>query len=161
MPISALPEHLRDIENHFPDDDENGKILRWIKKKTKTWFAFSFRCDEWWARWRFYPKVLFALGGKGLWRYESDVWPDVLTDVLIKRRTYYLSRIQKYKRWHIAVQWPLMISAHIYPKASDVPSIWTSNPVTDGKVWFFYWNHFDADLVYWMVTSMYIGRNWK
>lgn len=166
MPKSALPPHLQDIENHFPDDKQFGygsfgRLYTWFNQTTKTWFAFSYRCTEWWARWRKYPKVLFAVGGKGLWRYESESQPDFLTDYLKNRPNHYLSRIQKYKRWHVAVQWPLIVSAHIYPKAKDVPSFLTSNPETDGKLWFFYWNHFDADLVYWMILSLFIGRNWK
>lgn len=169
MPLSALPEHLRDVENHFPDDDQYGKtgfgrLYRWYQKTTKTWFAFSFRCTEWWARWRLSPGVLFAARGKGDWRWEDTVseayggypiiagfWPD----------GYYLSRVQYYTRWHLAIQWPLMVSFHVYPKASDVPVPGQPRSDSDGKLWFFYWNHYDGDLVYWMLTSIYLGRNWK
>ena len=155
MPASALPPHLRDIENHFPDDDQYnhipvfGKLYRWYQKKTKTWFAFSYRCDELWARWRKVPKTLIAWGGDEKWRAESvaDEW--------------YYSRIQYYNRWSLIVQWPLMISAHWYPKAADVPNFWEPLPNTDGKLWFFFWNHYDADNVYWMLTSVFIGRVWK
>lgn len=166
MPRSALPLHLQDIENNFPDDEQFGtktlwgKFYRWFNKTTKTWFAFSYRCTERWARWRKYPKVLFAIGGKGYWRYE-DQSGSFLKDDLIVGNEEYLSRIQYYKRWHIAIQWPLMISGHVYFKAEDMPTLTTSTHNLDGKLLYFYWNHFDADLVYWMVTSLFIGTTWK
>lgn len=175
MPKSALPEHLNDsdeIENAFPDDSQYGdswfgKLYRWYNKKTKTWFAFSYRCTEWWAQWRKYPKVLFAVAGKGFWRFEDKEGYSVLST---EDRWYvlnqdfspdYLSRIQYYLRWHFSIQWPLMITFHFYPKAKDVPFPGELRPDLDGKVWFGYLNHFDADFVYWMVTSAYLGRNWK
>jgi len=186
MPISAMPEHLNsqeEIDAAFPDDSQYGtdnlfgRIYRWYQKKTKTWFAFSYRCTEWWARWRKYPKVLIALKGKGPFRVETDdwdcVWPissifnsDVyayreLEAPVIEYKQGYLSRIQYYTRWHFAIQWPFMISFHFYPKAADVPVYGQPRPELDGKLWFAYWGHFDADLIYWMITSGYIGRNWK
>lgn len=172
MPKSALPEHLNDpeeIENAFPDDSQYsaygfvGRLYRWYNKKTKTWFAFSYRCTEWWAKWRTTPKILFSVGGNGPWRYETGAG-EYLLDALQTgsfAESAYLSRCQYYKRWHIAIQWPLMISAHFYPKEADVPQSYKERESVDGKLWFFYWNHFDADLVYWMVTSLYLGRNWK
>lgn len=172
MPISAMPKHLNTkekIEAAFPDDSQYGDswfglLYKRYQKATKTWFAFSYRCTEWWARWRTVPKLLFAIGGKGLWRYESifgfngslhsvrslDIFPD-----------FYLSRCQYWKRWHFAVQWPLMISFHVYPRVQDVPIPEECSLELDGKLWFAYWNHFDADLIYWMITSAYVGRNWK
>lgn len=168
MPLSALPEHLKNVENNFPDDDQYthipilGRMYRWFNKRTKTWFAFSYRCTERWARWRKYPIVLFAIGDKSSWRLESDKQYYVYTfypkgDL----GNWYLSRIQYYKRWHFAIQWPLMVSFHFYPKAEDVPKCGEPRPDLDGRLWFAYWGHFDADLVYWMFTSAYIGRNWK
>lgn len=175
MPISAMPEHLNskeEIENAFPDDEQFGttswwgRLYRWYQKETKTWFAFSFRCTEWWARWRKYPKVLFAIKGKGYWRAELEGGDNVVgkPEIIFNRSLpagQYLSRIQYYTRWHVALQWPLMLSWHFYPKAEDVPVPNQPRPELDGKLWFFYWNHFDADLIYWMVTSAYLGRNWK
>ncbi len=170
MPLSALPDHLNsreEIEAAFPDDSQYGeglfgRLYRAYQKKTKTWFAFSYRCTEWWARWRKYPKLLFAIGGGGLWRWEGK-YPRLLLRLhnAEPREEIYLSRIQYYKRWHFAVQWPLTVSFHFYFKAKDVP--WNQFQVgqTDGKLLYFYWNHFDADLVYWMFTSMYLGTHWK
>lgn len=173
MPFSALPPHLRDIENNFPDDSQYGtktlfgKIYKWYNKTTKTWFAFSYRCTEWWARWRKFPIVLFGMKGAGPWRFEHETGDFVNESVQFIQFTKvaYLSRVQYFTRWHIAIQWPFMISFHFYPKAQDVPIYRPDQRVDSkalkGKVWFAYWNHFDADLVYWMLTSAYLGRNWK
>jgi hypothetical protein len=176
MPKSAMPEHLNDpeeIDAAFPDDDQYGtnwfgRLYRWYNKKTKTWFAFSYRCTEWWAKWRVYPRVLFAIGGKGPWRWEPTYTrkPDIY-DYNKNPTTggqpafYYLSRIQYYKRWHLAIQWPFIVTFHVYFRASDVPVCGTPSPITDGKLLFFFWNHFDADLVYWMITSIFLGTTWK
>lgn len=170
MPLDALPKHLQDIENNFPDDEQfgtkswYGRLYRWYQKKTKTWFAFSYRCKFWWAKWRKYPKVLFAIRGKGKWRFENPVTDFATTEgtlINIDWQSCYLSRQQLYCNWHVAVQWPFMISFHWYRKANDVPVYGEPVPDLDGKVWFAYWNHFDGDLIYWMITSAYLGGNWK
>jgi hypothetical protein len=175
MPQSAMPEHINDpeeIEAAFPDDSQYGngwfgRFYKWTHKKSKTWFAFSYRCTEPWAKWRKYPKVLFAIAGEGFWRFECDGSESCIST---DGRWYilnedfspdYLSRIQYYTRWHIAIQWPLMVSIHFYPKASDVPVPGEPRPGSDGKVWYAYWNHFDADLVYWTFVSLFLGRTWK
>lgn len=178
MPLSALPESLQDVENHFPDDDQYknvpifGNLYRWYQKKSKTWFAFSYRCTEWWAKWRKFPTVLFAIGGKGEWRFEThaetgygivsaELYTPNAVFFSLDSGNYYLSRIQYYKRWHFAIQWPLMVSFHVYKKEINVPIIGQTLPDLDGKLWFAYWNHFDADLVYWMLTSFFVGGGWK
>lgn len=177
MPRSALPPHLNDpeeIENAFPDDSQYGngwfgKAYRWFNKKTKTWFAFSYRCTEWWARWRKYPKVLFAIKGKGKWRVEfvdkQDLGNNTHSSEIIFNDTFayggYLSRIQPYSKWHFAILWPFIINSH-YLKG-EVPEYVPGEPYPDldGRYLNFYWNHFDADLVYWMLTSVYVGTNPK
>lgn len=173
MPKSALPPHLQDIEANFEDDKQFGygwfgRLYTRINQVSKTWFAFSYRCTERWARWRKYPKVLFLVWGKGYVRLEGPaevipVEPPYNRRIVVNTgfEDLYLSRIQYWCRWHFAIQWPLMFSFHFYPKAEDVPKPWDTLSDLDGKVWFAYWGHFDADLVYWMVTSMYLGRNWK
>lgn len=182
MPKSALPEHLQDVENNFPDDEQFGtktlfgKLYRWYQKATKTTFAFSYRCTEWWAKWRKIPKVLIAVKGKGQWRFEQHNSPDdvggenwtffgsylpVFREFYGGDTEWYLSRIQYYTRWHFAIQWPLMISFHFYFKASDVPVPGQTRPDSDGKLFYFYWNHYDADMIYWMITSIFIGFVWK
>lgn len=176
MPLSAMPEHLNsqeEIDAAFPDDSQygtdtwSGRVYKWYNKKTKTWFAFSYRCTEWWARWRKYPKVLFAIAGDGFWRFESENGDSTIsTDGkwYILNEDFgsdYLTRIQYYTRWHFSIQWPLMVTFHVYFKKKDVPVPGEPRQDLDDKLLFFYWNHFDADLVYWMVTSGYLGRNWK
>lgn len=175
MPWSALPEHLNSpekVEAAFHDDSQFGTtgfggLYRWYNKKTKAWFAFSYRCTEWWARWRMYPKVLLAAAGEGFWRFENEISDlHISTDLgwYVLNCDFgddYLSRIQYFTRWHIAIQWPLMISFHFYPFAKDVPMPDSPHLDLDGKVVFGYFGHFDADKVYWMFTSAYLGRNWK
>ena len=165
MPISALPEHLNsreEIENAFPDDSQFGttswwgRLYRWYNKETKTWFAFSYRCTEWWARWRRYPKVLFAIKSKdGYFRIETDIRGGS-ADCAYDARYLFNESV-----FHVDNSDPLMISFHFDPQASDVPHYGEPRPELDGKRWFAYWGHFDADLVYWMFTSAYLGRNWK
>lgn len=169
MPRSALPVELQDVENHFPDDAAFGtktlfgKLYYWYQKKTKTWFAFSYRCTESWAKWRKYPKVLLMVGSAyGGWRYENMFGESFAVNKHLDTGDgCYLSRVQYYKRWHLAIQWPLMISFHVYFREKDVPLPWEPLPDTDGKLFFAYWNHFDADLVYWMITSIFVGLGWK
>jgi hypothetical protein len=192
MPISAMPPHLNTpekIDAAFPDDEQFGttswwgRLYRWYNKTTKTWFAFSYRCTEWWARWRKYPKVLFALKSKdGYFRIETPRSDGTSADCaydaryLVNEVVYhidninpyvdvisegYLSRIQYWCRWHFAVQWPLLFSFHYYFHAKDVPEYGKPRPKLKGKLLYFYWNHFDADLIYWMVTSAFIGTTFK
>lgn len=190
MPKSALPEHINDpeeIEAAFPDDSQYGdgwfgRFYKWTHKVSKTWFCFSYRCTEPWAKWRKYPKVLFAVKGNGPWRVESDIEDSLKykQTFLINKQMYafkhlgyiddilsleshwgYLSRIQYYTRWHFAIQWPLMFSFHVYFKAKDVPIPGELRKDTDGKLFYFYWNHFDSDLVYWMFVSLFAGLTWK
>lgn len=173
MPLDALPPELQDVENHFPDDAAFGtttlfgKLYYWYQKKTKTWFCFSYRCKEWWAKWRMVPKVLFAIKGVGPWRVEFlDKGDDgTHSSRFIVNDTFayggYLSRVQYYNRWHFAIQWPLMMSFHFYFRDADVPRILGEHNGTDGKLFFFYWNHFDNDAVYWMITSIFVGLGWK
>lgn len=184
MPRSALPDHLNDpgeIEAAFPDDSQYGsswfgKLYRWYNKKTKTWFAFSYRCHEWWAQTEKFPLTLIAMRGRGYFRFECENGGEYLASIgrinsvncLFPRM--YLSRIQSYTRWHFAVQlcvWEKipfvfpMVSFHFYPKKSDVPEAGGDTSQLKGKVWFGYAGHFDGDLVHWLLTSFYLGKSWK
>lgn len=185
MPISAMPEHLNskeEIEAAFPDDSQYGdswfgRLYKRYNKFTKTWFAFSYRCTEWWAKTKKCPIILFAVRGNGKWRAEhlsgrEDTWYGTKVWYGLKPmdNDWYLSRIQYHSRWHFAIQLTVwenipfvfpMISFHWYPKASDVPAYGQPRPELDGKLWFAYWGHFDADLIHWLLTSGYLGRNWK
>ena len=186
MPKSAMPEHLNEkheIDAAFPDDEQfgtttwYGRLYRWYNKATKTMFAFSYRSHEWWAKTKKCPAVLFAVRGTGKWRAEhpsgqEDTWYGTKVWYGLKPmdNDWYLSRVQYYSRWHFAIQLAIwdkipfvipMISFHWYPKAIDVPTYGEPRPKLKGKVWFGYWNHFDADLVHWLITSAYFGNTWK
>lgn len=189
MPKSALPPHLDDkeeIERAFPDDSENGPFIRRLKKATKTWFAFGPRAVEKWAKWREFPKTLFAIrSSQGIFRIETEGWEKDSawdsayderaifmqnlwsyrewqgSDRIIEYTPGYLSRVQYYTRWSFQLQWPFLVAFHFYPRAKDVPEWGKPRPETDGKLWFFYLGaHRDADKVYWF-PSAYLGKNWK
>lgn len=173
-PLSALPDHLNsreEIEANFPDDDQYGntwygKAFRWFKKETRGYRAFGPRATEWWARWREQPIVLLAVRGKGAWRWESFISGDVLDfrepfEDLTKYN-YYLSRIQPYCRWHVAVQWPLQVTFHCYWKASTVPSVTQARIETSytDMIAGYGPTHLDKDWVYW-IFSFFVGGRWK
>jgi hypothetical protein len=168
MPRCAMPEHLNDkeeIENAFPDDSQYkgwfGRLYTRFQKSTKTWFAFSFRCKFWPKGWK-YPKTLFAIGDKSSWRYEQDGMDDIYSfNPYDRTEGRYISRIQYFKRWSLVIQRPGIITFHWYPKAGDVPEPGKPLPETDGKVWFGYWGHFDGDLVYWLIKSLFLGKAFK
>ncbi len=168
MTRSALPDHLNDpdeIEAAFPDDSKNGPVVRWLKKKTKHWFAFSYRATEWWARWRRFPVTLFAIGGNGPWRIESDhdeFHLPAKTFFMASGRHAYLSRVQYWKRWHLAVQWPLQITFHCYWNAADVCAPrHRPEGMSIRKMFNIYFpSHRDSDAVIWF-PSIGIGGTFK
>ena len=163
-PRCAMPEHLNDpdeIDGAFPDDSQYGKWYRWFQKKTKTWFAFSFRCPFWPKGWK-YPKTWFAIGDNKPWRYEVDGKQDYYgADPYRHVEGAYVSRIQYYKRWSFVIQRPGIVTFHWYKKAEYVPEVGKPLPETDGKLWFAYYGHFDSDLIYWLVKSLYFGEGFK
>lgn len=116
-------------------------------------------------KWREKPFVIFAFCGRGSWRLERTTGGEasapkqkLFFDCL--EGAYYLSRIQYWTRWHVALLWPLCIQFHFYPKAEDVVPAGTHEE-TDGELWFFYaGSHFDADKVHWW-PSGFFGRTWK
>jgi hypothetical protein len=169
MPKSAMPEWIKDQAEGTGTDWDNP-----IQKHFhKSWFAFGPRATEWWARWREFPITLLGLFGSGFVRFETETWErDSSADMTVSSDTRwyvingrfgndYLSRVQYYLRWHVQVQWPLMVAAHFYTSAKDVPVPGQPRPDTDGKLWFFYVGaHRDPDKVFWF-PSGYLGRNWK
>ena len=174
----AMAEHFDEqveIDAAFPDDSQFanhkgiigilGRLWKSWKKITKPWEAFGPHSRFSWAQWRATPIVLFAARGKGRWRMENDEielglndrhkcdgWPN-----------WYLSRIQYWTRWHVAVQWPLQISGHIYWKAEDVPAF-PNRPRKDmgiTELFYFYGPiHRDADKIYWLM-SFFFGGGFK
>jgi hypothetical protein len=175
VPWSALPHHLNDpheIEASFPDDSDYGFLIRRLKKATKHWFAFGPRATEWWAKWRTHPIILFALFGRGSSRWETS---QLETGFHLSLRNpaqtillcdpsaakVYLSRVQYWTRWHVSLQWPLMLTFHVYWRETDVPS-YPSKPqaMNVSRMLFVYFGHRDADDVYWPISA-YVGGKWK
>lgn len=167
MPWSSLPEHLNSPEK-WKGTDMDTDLFRWTLK-IKGWFAFSPRATEWWARWRSIPKLLFALRGKGFWRAEHDELGErsgrghwYWLNPIYTEDGWYLSRVQYYCRWHVAVQWPLQVTAHVYWREKDVPYP-PNRPTSLGinKLLYMYGpTHRDTDVVYWII-SFFIGGQWK
>lgn len=163
MPWDALPERLQSPEA-WKGTDNDTWYARWTLQ-FQGWFAFGPRAKEWWANWKFPPRVLFKIGGKGTWRYEwiSDPTVPGINYPTVVQQWKVLSRCQYYKRWHFAVQWPFMVTFHIYWHEKDVPSATGSwvNEFDISRLLFIYGPiHWDADLVYW-ILSFYFGGQWK
>ncbi len=173
----ALPEHLdeqSEIDAAFPDDSQfanrkgllgvYGRALKKFNKLTKPWMAVGPRSRFWWARWRETPITLFAIKGKGKWRFENDEIDLALNDRNKVKGwpNWYLSRVQYWCRWHFAVNWPLQITFHVYWKESSVPK-WPDHGgdtnITD-MLYVYGPGHRDADKVYWLISG-FIGGGWK
>lgn len=182
MPKSALSPRLLDADNWKGTDDDVW-YMRW-RIKLKYLFAYGPRATEWWAKWREFPKTLFAVkADDGYFRIETETWErdssqecaydakylynenmyhvdnsDPHVDVIMPG---YLSRVQYYTRWSFQIQWPLMVAFHWYKSPADVPKYGEPRPNTDGKLWFVYFGaHRDGDKVYWF-PSAFLGRVWK
>jgi len=87
------------------------------------WYLFPIGVIPVARQWRKVPKILFAIKGDGVWRFEADGKPDLWShlddpkEYLKEHPDYYLSRMQLWSDWHIAIQWPIFFSYHIY----DIP----------------------------------------
>jgi len=105
------------------------------------------------------PKVLFAIKGDGPWRLENTDSTEIIKSAEFEKTGFYLSRIQKFCRWHMAVLWPLLIQGHLYFKKEYVPESEGIN--LDGKLIFCYRHyHRDEDEIYWG-DGGFIGTKWK
>lgn len=112
MPLDALPDGFN---NKQTGDLKDTFILKWIKP---SWTAFGPRCKEWWARWREYPIILFAIFGAGESRWEESHGLFAIKALNSPIFCYkpkgpvYLSVIQYWCDWHIQLQWPLFFAFH-------------------------------------------------
>lgn len=183
MPWSALPEWL-DSPEKWAGSDHDTKWTRWILR-LKGAMAFGPRATERWARWRQYPRTLLALRSKqGVFRIEAEGWERetaydcvdtsdyyFLKD-LVATKNYpnfvaiepgYLSRVQKYTRWSLQIQWPFFVAFHWYRRASDVPVYGDPVPsgFADGKVVFAYFGAQRNGDKFYMFPAAYVGFNWK
>lgn len=159
----ALPEHI-DEPSEWKGTDHDNWLFRWFIPIKLKYLCFGPRDSHKWHKWREWPIVLFAKGSKDIWRIEDDVSDEGrLTPKPFPEE--YLSRIQYWKRWHIAIQWPFFLVFHFYFRQKDVPQyphhVTPDGLSTDGKLFYFYFGaHRDADKVYW-IPSVFIGLTWK
>jgi len=150
-PWDCLPEHINEPHEWDGYDDDDHFYTRW-RKKVKGWFAIgnaANRSKHKWANWRELPITLFVTHGVGSLRFEST---DGSFDIVMPstKRTWwyevpnsdlYLSRVQYWCGWHIALEWPLFLHGHY------------------GNWQAYIGCKRDADKVYWL--SVYLGRCWK
>lgn len=127
------------------------------------WYLFPIGILPVFKRWREYPTTIFAAHGSGPIRLESTdskvivpmtisnwLWfPRFETSAASTMVPFYFSRIQKWCRWHIALNWPFLIQCHFYWRKEDVATP-EDHSDKDGKVVHFYrgW-HRDGDRIYW------------
>lgn len=167
--FDALPSNIDEPSEWIGKDHDKVWYTRWVKY-VKGWFAVGPLSAYKWAQWREIPKVLFAVKGKGPWRWEYttgglellDYEGPVLRDKTLGASKFYLSRVQYYTRWHFAVQWPLQGTFHIYWKEKDIPALGgrPSNMSLKKMLFIYGPTHRDADLVYW-ILSFFVGGTWK
>lgn len=148
MPWDALPPHIDQPSEWGGKDDDQHWYTSW-RKQVKGWFAYGHRSKHWWAKWRKYPITLFALFGPGESRWENDLMAirSVNTPVVWYSGAFYLSRIQYWCNWHIQLQWPLFMAAHLKLGKTK-------------KLYMYVGAKRDADQVYWC-PAIYIGTSWK
>jgi hypothetical protein len=117
--ISALPEHLRTKEA-WAKTDQNVWYKRWWIMFRLKYLTFAPRATERYAKWRDCPKILFAWRGNGLWRVEEKTGKERIgmdENTLHSRPDgYFLSRIQPFTRFHVAIHWPLLITWSVFWK---------------------------------------------
>lgn len=151
--FDGVPESMGTVEAWKGTDND-----KWWARWTiylLGWQAFGPFSKYKFAQWKFPPKNLITIGGKGPWRFETF-------DGMDEKHYFVVSRCQYYKRWALVVEWPLSVRFHIYWKASDVPvegTNWT-NEFSIKQLLFFYVNHWDTTPVYWLL-SFYFGGQWK
>jgi len=154
-PRSAYPPHLQDIDEAWKGTDNASWLMR-MKKRVQYWFSGGPRVPSGFWKFREIPKTLFAFGGKGYWRWENSDGSETRTSW---SPGFYLSRIQIWNRYHVALQWPLFFSCHLFYFEEDVmpfPMYMSSFGI--GKMFNFYigWKR-DADMV--SVPTLFAGGN--
>lgn len=146
----ALPKHI-DEASEWAGTDHDTWWMRWFIPLKLKYCVFGPRDSHKWHKWREWPLCVFFLRGEGYTRLEDDKRDKRSTKKkLVMEQSSeakgYVSRIQKWCKWHVQLQWPLFFACHINIK---------------GKPLYFYLGaHRDADKVYW-IPSAYIGLKWK
>lgn len=147
----ALPPHI-DEPHEWKGTDHDNWLFRWFIPLKLKYLVFGPRDPHKWHCWREWPITLFAIRGKGWWRFEDDLtdhsggWLEDRVLLGKKWDWFYLSRIQKWSEWSFQLQWPFFVAAHIF---------------IGKKVLYFYFGaHRDADKLYWL-PSAFIGLKFK
>jgi hypothetical protein len=140
--FDALPPHLGHPHDWDGKDDDDHWYTKW-QKSVKGWFAFGPLSAYRWAQFRERPVALLGLRGRGFWRHEDDQAAVGCLHLRCKHlgESFYLSRVQYWTNWHIALQWPLFLHGHA------------------GNWQAYIGLKRDADRVYWL--AVYFGRIWK
>jgi len=135
--------------------------VRFLRDIPKAWFAYGPRATCWFHKWRKWPKTLIAIRSrKGSFRLETEGWTrDSFEEFLFRKskifnrnfENRYLSRIQKYTPWSFQIQWPFLISGHIYLG---------QRLLLQRPLFFYFGFHRDADKTY-FGPSAFIGLTFK
>lgn len=114
----VIPEKFQDVDKAWIGTDNASALMR-FKKRIQYWLAIGPLGNHWYCKTRFLPKTLFVKYGGGPLRYENS---NGKMTSRVPKSTMYLSRIQCWARWHVAVQWPLFFQAHLVYKQKNVPA---------------------------------------
>ncbi len=166
MPISALPEKMKDLS--FWDGTDNASWLMKLKKRIQYVFAAGPRVPSGFWKWRELPKTIICFSGEGDLRYETSDGTKYGNDwAIFYDKSYphyvegYLSRIQPWCRWHLSLCWPLFLSMHFIYKENNVVSYPKyKSDFGIKKMFTFYigWKR-DSDIVYF--PTIYAGGNFE
>jgi len=119
MPASAYPA------NYKLGADNQGWLMG-LKNKIQVWFTGGPRVPSGFFRFREIPKTLVLLSGNGDLRYENTAGSRVFRykdfPLFWVTEPFYLSRIQPWTRWHIALMYPLGIHWSFIYRSKDVVS---------------------------------------
>ena len=178
MPRSALPPRLQSFDWKGTD---NASWLMRQKKKIQILLAAGPRVPSGFFRWRDIPITLFATYGKkldvlrlesssghkrkgwmsGTMMYEKGLTSDIYNSRGRTEMPMYLSRIQPWCRWHVALQWPLFFNCHFIYRAKNVVKYRKYQSAFGIKkmVTFGFGFKRDGDKVYWLTANM--GGNFE
>ena len=155
MPLSAYPK------NYKLGPDNQGWLMG-LKNKVQVWFSASPRVPSGFWRWREMPTEVFVLRGKGDLRWENTDGSKVFNMFSFpNEEPNYLSRIQPWTRWHIALMWPLGIHWSIIWHKKDVAKYPKYQSVFGIKKMFAGYMGWvrDSDKIY--KPKLYVGGNFE
>lgn len=106
---------MRNIDEIWKGTDNGSRLMR-FKKRIQYWLAVGPLGTHWHCKDRRLPTALVIYGG-GKLRYETG---DGKQKFVHPYPDTYLSRIQPWCRWHLAIQRPPFITGHIFWSKKDV-----------------------------------------